>query len=74
MTNERVSAIRVKEVAPGVACLFMLAGPGKIVPRPGVIVRKIGDSRFSVVRMLDGGGKAVSILEIVGGILRAAAN
>jgi hypothetical protein len=74
MVNERVSAIRVTGVNPNIARLFALISPGKIAPQPGIIVHRIGGDRFSVVRMLEGGGKSTLILEIIDGVLKSAAN
>ena len=74
MVNERVSAILVNGVDSNIARLFALAGHGRIVPQPGIIVHRIGDNRFSVIRMLEDGGRITLILEIVGGVLKSAMN
>lgn len=74
MVNERVSVISVNSVDRNIAKLFQLAGQGKVVPQAGVMIHRIGDGRYSVVRMLEAGGKMTMVLEIVDGILKPAAN
>lgn len=74
MINERVSTIQATGIAPNIARLFLLAGPGKLMPQPGIVIHKIGNSRFSAVRSLDAGGKDTMILEVIDGVLRPASN
>jgi hypothetical protein len=74
MVNERVSVIKVSGIDSNIVKLFVLAKRGEVAPMPGIIIHKVGDGRFSVVRMLESGGKLTLILEIIDDVLRPARN
>lgn len=74
MVNERVSVISARGVDPNIARMFAQAGPGRVAPQVGIVVRRIGGDRYSADRMLDGGGRITMVLEIVDGVLKPAMN
>jgi hypothetical protein len=74
MIHERISMINVTGMDPNLIRFFMIAGPNKLTPLPGVIIHRTGNGQFLVVRALDCGGKITLALEIIDNVLRLAKN
>ncbi len=74
MMSQRVSTIPVDRISPNIAAFFVGVGKGKIQPQAGILVHRIGEGRYLASRMLQSGGKADMVLEIVNGVLQVAGN
>lgn len=74
MTNERVEVLPVSMTEPSIVNFFAMAGEGKIAPLAGVLIYRIGENRFSMVRISSTGGRITHLLEIVEGVLRFVSN
>lgn len=74
MIHERMSMINVTGMDPSLIRFFMIAGPNKLTPLPGVVIHRTGDNQFSVFRTLDCGGRITLALEIIDNVLRLTKN